>query len=450
MVAGARIGLKVTAAPPTELLPWLESYKVSLKKPYADINAALRYYWNVLTAINENISIWREFNPIELSMDDNRFNSFDSKRSLAKLGFNQERIAVKNRWFDVLTPGEVVRKRNASDGYYRVVYIQIDLESGEYYIGKANRPTWSVLKRYQGSGLKFVNKFRNNRHRFTRYYIAVCETAEETEQLEASIVDIDLLADEKCLNLVAGGGGGGISRHPSVAETSAKKREWMKNHPEQFKPMLEASKLAFRSGDTPALRARSQKTRETMSAEIYREMTRSRIAKWRTEKPLEYAEALKKSSEQVKTPEREAKRKVSFEKWIKNNPEKYKAWQEKLVGSRTTQETKEKRKASLREWRDKHPQEAQANAHRRAQAAGAKLSKEVCMVDLQSGQTIRVFPSQHAAAKWLVESGKAKNMNCVSSISSVCLRKPCTTGYGHRKKAFGYDWRFTSGSGTGS
>ncbi len=375
-------------------------------------------------------------------MEDSRFNSFDSKRSLAKLGFNQERIAIKNRWFDVLTPGDVVRKRNGSDGYYRVVYIQIDLESGEYYIGKANRPTWRELKRYQGSGLKFANKFKINGHRFVRYYIATCETPEETEQLEASIVNEDLLSDEKCLNLVAGGGG--TSKHPSIAETSEKKRVWMKSHPEQFKPMLEASKLAFRSGDTPARRARNQRIKETMGIEKFREMTRIRITKWRTEKPSEYAEALKKSSEQVKTPEREAKRKVSFERWVKNNPEKYKAWQEKLISSRTSQEAKEKRKVSLREWRVKHPQEAQENAHTRAQAAGAKLSKEVCMVDLKSGQVLRVFSSQHAAAKWLVENGKAKNMNCVSSISSVCLRKPCTTGYGHRKKAFGFDWRFAS------
>jgi len=73
-----------------------------------------------------------------------------------------------------------------------------------------------------------------------------------------------------------------------------------------------------------------------------------------------------------------------------------------------------------------------------------KTSKEVYMIDLHSGEVLKIFPSQHAAAKWLVENGKAKNMNCVSSISSVCLRKPCSTGYGYRKKAYGYDWRFTS------
>lgn len=396
----------------------------------------------MIITINENIRIWRDFNPVELSLDDNQFNSYDSKRNLAKLGLNKERIAIRNRWFDVLTPGELVRKRNKGDGYYRVVYIQIDWESGEYYIGKANRPKWSELKRYQGSGLKFVRKFKKNHHRFVRYYIAKCETAEETEQLEASIVDKDLLSDEKCLNLVAGGGG--TSKHPSIAETSEKKREYMKNHPEQFKPMLEASKKAFQSGDTPALRVRNRSIKETMSAEEYREMSRKRIAKWKEENPEEYTEARKKNQEKIKGPECQAKRKASLKKWEKENPEKHKAWQEKLIRSRTSQKANEKRKASLKEYNEKNPEKAQANAQKRAKAAAAKTSKEVCMIDLQSENILKVFPSQHAAARWLVENGKAKNMNCVSSISAVCLRKPCTSGYGYRKKAYGYDWRFTS------
>ena len=67
------------------------------------------------------------------------------------------------------------------------------------------------------------------------------------------------------------------------------------------------------------------------------------------------------------------------------------------------------------------------------------------MVDLESGNTLKTFPSQHAAARWLVENGKAKNTNCVTSISSVCRKSPCTTGYGYRKKAYGYGWSFAVG-----
>ncbi len=394
----------------------------------------------MIITINENIRIWKEYNPIALSMDDKPFSAFNSKYNLAKLGFNKERIVIKNCWFDVLTPSELIRKRNKNDGYYRVVYIQINMESGEYYIGKANRPKWSELQRYQGSGLKFVNKFKKHKEHFVRYYIATCKTAGETEELESSIVNKDLLSDEKCLNLVAGGGG--TAKHPSIAKSSEKKREYMINHPEQFKPMLEASRKSFQSGDTPALRARSQRIKEVMNTDIYRGMFRTRIARWKAENPKEYAKARIKNHKAIKAPESQEKRQASLKKWAKNNPEKYKAWQEKLLQSRTSEEAKEKRKASLKKWMDKNPEQAKSNAKKRAKAAAAKTSKEVCMIDLQSEEVLKTFPSQHAAARWLVENEKAKNMNCVSSISSVCLRKPCTTGYGYRKKAYGYDWRF--------
>lgn len=392
--------------------------------------------------ISENIRLWQEVNPVELSLAGDLFISSDPKLNLARLGFNKTRIGIKDRWFDVLTPSELVRKRNKGDGYYRVVYIQINFESGEYYVGKANRPKWSELMRYQGSGLKFSNKYKKNKGQFSRYFIAVCETAEETEKLEASIIDKDILADEKCLNLVAGGGG--TTKHPSIAETSEKKREYMKNHPEQFKPMIEAARKAFRSGDTSALRARSQRIKEVMSTEKYRAMSRARIMKWREENPGEYLEARRKNALAIKRTESQEKRKASLEKWTKENPEQYKAWQERLIHSRANQQVKEKRKASLKRWREENPGQAKENAKKRAKASAERSSKEVCMVDLRSGEIIKAFSSLHAAARWLVENGKAKNVNCVSSISSVCLRKPCTTGYGYRKKAYGYDWRFKS------
>ena len=389
--------------------------------------------------INEYIRYWTDYEPFvgfahELNI------SF-SKSISARQVFPKERIAIKDRWFDVLTLSELVRKRNSTDGYYRAIYIHINWSSGEYYIGKVNRRKWSELRRYQGSGLKFLNKFKNNRGQFKLYHIAACATAEETEQLEASLVDNDLLADEKCLNLIAGGGG--TNKRPSIAETREKKREFMRNHPEHFKLMLEASKIAFRSGDTPALRARNQRIKETMSADKYRKMTTTRIEKWRANYPSEYAEAKRKSHEAISTRECQEKRNASLKKWATENPEKHAVWQEKLLRSRTSEKAKEKRKVSLKDWKDKNPEQAKANAHKRAKAAAAKLSKEVCMIDLNSGEILRRFQSQHEAAKWLVENGKAKNMNCVSSISSVCLQKPCTTGYGYRKKAYGYAWRFS-------
>ena len=385
----------------------------------------------MITEINDKITIWRKFDLAKLSMD---------KTSPPNILFNEEQISINDRWFDILSPSELVRKRNKEDGYYRAIYIQINFESGEYYIGKANRPTWKQLERYQGSGLKFKNKFNKYRNNFVRFYLASCKNSEETELLESSILTQEILSDEKCLNLVAGGGG--LNKHTTSAETSEKKRAHMQRHPEQYQSMLKASKKAFQSGDTQSLRDRNQRIKETMSDKKYRDMTRTRIEKWIQENPEKYKESRKKNAESTQTTQSKEKRKASFNSWIAENPDKYKVWQEKLIKSRTTPEVIAKRKASLKKWRDKNSQQAAENAKKRAKVSAAKSSKEVCMIDLESGNTLKTFPSQHAAARWLVENGKAKNTNCVSSISSVCRKSPCTTGYGYRKKAYGYGWCF--------
>ena len=385
----------------------------------------------MITEINDKITIWRKFDLAKLSMD---------KTSPPNILFNEEQISINDRWFDILSPSELVRTRNKEDGYYRVIYIQINFDSGEYYIGKANRPTWKQLERYQGSGLKFKNKFNKYRNNFVRFYLASCKNSEETELLESSILTPEILSDEKCLNLVAGGGG--LNKHTSSAETSEKKRAHMQRHPEQYQSMLKASKKAFQSGDTQSLRDRNQRIKETMSDKKYRDMTRTRIEKWIQENPEKYKESRMKMLESSKTIQSREKRKASRNSWIANNPEKHKVLQEKLIKSSTSPEAIAKRKASLKKWRDKNPQQAAENAKKRAKSSAAKTSKEVCMVDLESGNTLKTFPSQHAAARWLVEIGKAKNTNCVSSISSVCRKSPCTTGYGYRKKAYGYGWCF--------
>ena len=128
--------------------------------------------------------------------------------------------------------------------------------------------------------------------------------------------------------------------------------------------------------------------------------------------------------------------------WVEENPEEYKVWQEKLVKSRTSKKANDKRKQSLKEFNKNNPLAAHANAQKRAKAAAAKTSKAISMLDLETGEVLKEFPSAHAAARWLVEIGKAKNTNCVSSINGVCLKRPCTNG-GYRKKAYGYGWRFT-------
>ena len=379
----------------------------------------------MLLRINDNIEIWQKYSPLE--------------QTGIKAYRNKTQIGICGRWFDVITPSKLVRMRNPDDGYYRVVYIQVNMETGEYYIGKSNRPTWSTLKRYQGSGLKFKHKYKKNPDKFVRFFIAVLSTQEETGGLEAELVNESVLSDNKCLNLVAGGAG--TTSRPPAEERNQKIRKHMLNNPQQFKAMLEVAKSAFHSGDTSALRSRSQRIKKVMSQNKYHTMMSNRIKNWIKNDPEGYVESRRNNKAALSTPEVQAKRKASREKWKEENPEKYQEWQDKLVASRNNPESKQKRKDSLKKWSEENPEQAKANAQKRAKAAGAKLSKAVCMIDLITGKVLKEFYSQHEAALWLVAEGKAKNKNCVTSISSVCQRKEIKD-HGVRKSAHGYGWRF--------
>ena len=99
---------------------------------------------------------------------------------------------------------------------------------------------------------------------------------------------------------------------------------------------------------------------------------------------------------------------------------------------------REKRSEALKKWSDEHPEQVR----KRTTASAETCRKRVNMLDLETGAVIKTFKSQVEAAEWLVENGYAKNTNCKASISSVCLKKPCTTGYGYRKKAYGFGWDF--------
>ena len=394
----------------------------------------------MLIPVNNNILFWQGCNPIGLSREELLHNSTDcSKEMYSKLEFLDLYISIKNNWFKIIPIEELYNNRNKEDRYYRVVYIQINMVTGEYYIGKLNRPRWSDVKRYQGSGLKFINKFNNHKDEFVRYFIACCKTAKETEELESFLVDQELLADEKCLNLIAGGGG--TNEHPTSAETCEKKRQYMKAHPERYKPLMEKAKKLFQSGNTPELRARSERIKEVMNSDKYREMTKERIRKWMIENPEEYAIAREKNKKSVRTKACSEKKKASLEEWKKKNPDKYREWQEKLINARTSKEANFKRANSIKNWNLNNPEQAKTNSQKRARAAAEKNGKAICMLDLKTGEVIQKFDSQHDAARWLVDNGKAKNTNCVSSISAVCLKK-YINGHGCRKSTHGYGWCF--------
>ena len=393
--------------------------------------------------ISEYVTIWQKYDPFELVSFYPGKGYLDQNTELMMaraLGYNPTRIRIKNDWYDVLPLYKVARSTSPVDGGFHFLYIQVNLETNEYYIGKVNRKRWSEIKRYQGSGLKFKGKYKGHENEFVRYFIACCSTAKETEELEASIVDVKLLKDSKCLNLVCGGGG--TSEHYSRDMRIAHQRQFMKAHPEQFQSMIEVAKQLYRSGDSPQLKQRSEAIKTTMSDDRYREMMSERILRWKREHPEEYQRSRENNRKAQQKPEVKEKKKQGRQRWIEEHPEEYKAMQEKISEACNSPEARKKRSESLKAWAEENPEAAKANAKKRSAASVARCSKPVNMCDLETGEIIRTFNSQHEAAQWLVDNGLAKNTNCVSSINSVCQRKPCTTGYGYRKKAYGYDWRY--------
>lgn len=255
--------------------------------------------------------------------------------------------------------------------------------------------------------------------------------------LEAEIVDEELLLDPLCLNLVKGGAG--TNKHSS-SERNQHIREYMIGHPEQFSSMMLENKRLYCSGMTMELEARNTSIQNTMRQEQYREMSRERILRWKQEHPEEYAKSRENNRMAVQTEYSKQKRNESLKKWREEHPEEYLANKQKQLAACHSEEAEAKRRKSLKEWNDSHPEIAKM----RAANAVEKTKKSVDMLDLVTGKVIRTFKSQKEAAIWLVEQGIAKNTNCQSSISEVCLKKPCSTGYGYRKKAYGYGWRFST------
>ena len=181
-----------------------------------------------------------------------------------------------------------------------------------------------------------------------------------------------------------------------------------------------------------------------MSSEKYREMSKERILNWKREHPDEYARARENNRLAMQSEETKEKRKASLKKWKEEHPEEAAENERKALIARTSPEAKLKRANSIKEFNKKNPEIAKENQKKRSDASVKACQKGVNMLSLETGEILRSFDSQHEAARWLVDNGYAKTTNCVSSISSVCLKKPCTTGYGYRKKAYGFGWEFSN------
>ncbi len=342
------------------------------------------------------------------------------------------KICIRGRWFDAIPLGTAYRTQSA-DGYYHFIYIQINTNTCEYYIGKVNRKRLSELKKYQGSGVKFKAKYKQHSEEFERFYISSCNTAKETELLEAEIVCEELLKDPFCLNLVIGGGG--TNEHYDY-DRRQKQSEYMKAHPEQYAALVRYVK--DHSNDRDMIDRRNEKITETMSAEIYKDMTRDRMNKWRDEKPEEYKKAREKNKASIRTENTRKKKSDSAKAYIKNNPEEHRRNEEKRIQAATSPEARAKRSKSQKEWISEHPDEVKL----RAQKSAIKNRKAVNMLEKNTDKVLKTFNSLNEAAEWLVDNGRAKSINCKTSISAVCLHKPCTTGYGYRKEAYGFSWEY--------
>ena len=378
--------------------------------------------------LNENIKIWKKYDPIELYCQ-----PITDDIAVALIE-NQTRIFIKDRWFDVISLSRMVRSRSGKDGYYHFIYIQINLGTGEYYIGKVNRKNWRELKRYKGSGLLFQKKYKKHTEDFIQYFIASCETAEETEKLEAQIVSKELLQDPLCLNLVQGGGG--TNKHDSE-ERIKHIREYLLAHPEQYQAMLSKSKELYQSGPTQALKNRNDRIKTTMTQDSYREMSRERIKRWKTEHPEEYAVSRETNRLAQQNETTKQKRNASLKKWREEHPEEYAEYRRKQIEAAHSTEAKAKRSKSLREWIRTHPEEVK----QRGIKAGKANGKAVNMLDLKTGEVLNSFNSQQEAAEWLVQQGLAKSTRCKSMISAVCLKK-LVPGHGVRKQTHGFGWEF--------
>lgn len=90
--------------------------------------------------------IRKKYNPFLESFNIGEYKSNDSEYMAFKtLGINPTQIIIRGIPYEVVHPIFAVRSRNVEDNYYRFIYIQINYETGEYYIGKVKQSFYVIL-----------------------------------------------------------------------------------------------------------------------------------------------------------------------------------------------------------------------------------------------------------------------------------------------------------------
>ena len=126
---------------------------------------------------------------------------------LYKINDKVEKIEIAGQIYNV---NYDIDKCKCIDGRYREIYIQISETLKLYYIGKSDKSSIDIFKRYQGSGYKFKKIYKSNKQLFKKYCICQEDSTIALCDKERTIINSIIGKDSCCLNKMRGGSCGNI------------------------------------------------------------------------------------------------------------------------------------------------------------------------------------------------------------------------------------------------
>lgn len=149
-------------------------------------------------------------NAVGLSLEE-VFKNEEFKDLVSAIGSSEplDKVIYHDNFFncwDILEDRYEILRQSAAklSKKYNLVYLTVNINSGEYYIGVHGSET-SLSDAYKGSGKLIANKLKIDRGNYIRINLFNLSTRFRANIIEAILVDEDLLKDSKCLNLVPGG-----------------------------------------------------------------------------------------------------------------------------------------------------------------------------------------------------------------------------------------------------